>query len=90
MSDNIPGQRDLVTCRACGATLGALNRQHDRVTLRPGIAVCIELKSGGFGVLCPTPHCGEYRHLKAGTGYRGGEAVLSSLTTELDGERDRR
>ena len=85
-----PGRRDLVTCRACGAELGTLNRQHDRVTLRPGIAVCVELKSGGVDVVCPNPTCGEYRVLKAGTGYRGREAVLSSGATELDGERDRR
>lgn len=67
------GQHDLVSCRACGATLGVLNRQHDRVTLLPGVPTCREI-DGGCGVLCPS--CGEYRLLWAGRAFREKEEVM--------------
>lgn len=73
MTASTPGQRDLVSCRACGATLGALNRHHDKVTLRPGIALCSE-HGGGVGILCP--ECGEYRLLWSGRAFRDPQAIV--------------
>ena len=60
--------RDQVTCRECGAMLGTLNRHRDKLTLRPGVAQQLELRSLGFGLICPS--CGHYRLMRAGKEYR--------------------
>lgn len=68
--------RHAVRCRSCGALLGRLNGRRDRVTLLPGVAVVLELGSGGFGIICPEVPCGGYRLLRAGRSFREREAVL--------------
>lgn len=51
-------RRDLVTCRACNAELGTVNRQHDAMTLRPGVALLVIL-ARRVDIICP--ECGHCR-----------------------------
>lgn len=60
--------RNQVTCRECGAVLGRLNRHRDKLTLAPGVAQVLELRSLGYGIICPS--CGHYRLMRAGRSYR--------------------
>jgi hypothetical protein len=54
-------RRDLVTCKGCGAELGAINRKHDHMTLRPGVAMLVIL-AVRVDIICPG--CGHCRSLR--------------------------
>ena len=61
-------QRDQVICRECGVVLGTLNRHRDKLILQPGVAQVLELRSLGYGLICPS--CGHYRLMRAGKPYK--------------------
>lgn len=54
-------RRDLVTCRSCGTELGTINRQHDQMTLRPGVKLLVILALR-VDIICP--ECGHCRSVR--------------------------
>ncbi len=58
---NAPQRRDLVICKACNAELGTLNRRHDHMTLRPGVALLV-IKALRVDIICP--ECGHCRSVR--------------------------